>query len=341
MTNSMKYCLLFIIATTCMMAAIIVRFSDNVFENYRITKSPLPKYRSKHCIKYKQLKQILLAINYNFPHYSSMSLLRETYADIFGKIVFCGTTKHPDVIQIKGSKGYQGYECIATAIRQYPNYGGYMHSNDDVVLNWWNLMKLDFKRIWFGSKLSLKQSHKFGENQLPPWHWWKTANAAHLCEVAFNETERISKTTVGTIYKLKERLNNYYSFTRNEKRCLHNLSDVFYIPSEYAKTYAFLSDIFSKHFVFLEAAVPTILAILQNGKNCINLNGEYFMIKYGYIKKYESGEAFFEVYSFDLTFIHPFKFDKGMKKANMNFYRNVFLYESNLVKRSCLDKFSR
>ena len=34
--------------------------------------------------------------------------------------------------------------------------------------------------------------HLFGSQQLPTWHWWKAADAAHLCEVAFQQILQVN-----------------------------------------------------------------------------------------------------------------------------------------------------
>ena len=67
-------------------------------------------------------------------------------------------------------------------------YSGYLYINDDVLLNWWNVANMDTTKIWTGSEIDFTVgAHEFGEAVLPPWHWWKTLNAAKLCETAFRQ----------------------------------------------------------------------------------------------------------------------------------------------------------
>ncbi len=118
--------------------------------------------------------------------------------------------------------------------------------------------------------------------------------------------------------------------------CVHAWSDVFYIPHKHAKTYARLSGIYAKNNVFLEVAVPGILAFLLTRSNSYNLNGLFYHELYSYSPKFLSGEAFYETYTLELSFSHPFKLGGAMKAANWNFFKNVVLQYGENMKRYCL-----
>ena len=99
-----------------------------------------------------------------------------------------------------------------------------------------------------------------------------------------------------------------------------------------------LSHIFSEEKLYLEVAVPLILTFLLNETNYHDLKGIYLHDQYSYSSpKYISGEAFFETYSFNLNFSHPFKLGTiRMKIANLNFFKNVVMSNGNNVKHYCL-----
>ena len=293
-------------------------------------------FNKNHCNELENLKNVLLAINFNFPHYSSIPILKEFYGPIFGKVVFCGSKEFNGVIKIKERRGYLGYECVATAIRMFPNFIGYLYSNDDIILNWWNVIKLDTSKIWTGGEIQYTNPHVFDEVKLPAWSWWKAERTAYVCQVAFEKVVLLGSTKEGIRLKLPSYIQRYYINTGNRKLCIASRSDLFYIPKEYAETYARISQIYEENNVFLEAAVPGILIFLLNKTNQHNLNGMYFNDITGYSPAYESGEAFYETYSFNLTFSHPFKFEGKMKAANWNFFKNVVMAYGKKVKRYCM-----
>ena len=292
-------------------------------------------FNASHCTELQNLKQVLVAINYNFPHYSSIPILKTMYETIFGKVVFCGNMEYDGVIKINERHGYVGYECVATAIRMFPQFTGYFHINDDVIVNWWNYLQMDLSKIWIGSRINYNNGHVFGDHKLPDWHWWRTENAAGLCEVAFKKIVNLSNTKEGIQLDLPIYLKRYFSNTNNRKLCVHSWSDVFYIPKEFSKTYARLSQIYKDNNVFLEVAVPGILSFFLNKTNHINLNGIFLSTVYGYSQKYLSGEAFYEIYSFDSSFFHPFKLEGKMYIANYNFLKNVVIAHGENVKHYC------
>lgn len=308
-----------------------------IFEPYFRQISDTKPYNKSHCPKLQKLKGILLAVNYNFPHYASIPLLQKFYEPIFGKVVFCGDSQYSqDVITINEHRGFLGYECVAAAIRLYPGYSGYLHINDDVILNWWNILKFDQKKIWTGSKIEYKTGHIFDELRLPSWHWWKTVHAAHLCENAFEQVIDYSRTKEGIKLKFPQLLKRYYKNTGDRKLCVHAWGDVFYIPKKYAKLYEKLSEIYRDNNVFLEVAVPGILAFLLTRRNQVNMDGLYLNEKYGYSPSYLSGEAFFETYTFDLTFSHPLKLNGQKQATTWNFVKNIIMAYGENIKRYCL-----
>ena len=288
------------------------------------------------CNNFDNLKKVLLLINYNFPHYATIPVLKKLYSGLFADIVFCGDSDHPEVIKIDGTKGYLGYACVAKAIRLFPDLSGYLYINDDVILNWWNIIGLDTSKIWTGKEIDFRTGHKFGESTLPSWHWWHVLNTAYLCEVALEQTLKLCQSTEGKRLNLTNLHRTYYRNTNGSKICLKARSDVVYIPQEYAEAYAKISDINSSNNVFLEVAVPGILAFFWTPFNSYNLNGSYFNDIYGYSTKYYSGEAFYETYTFDLTFSHPFKLGGQRKAANWNFLKNVVMQYGKNLKQFCL-----
>ena len=335
-------------------------FTENVIETFKPTKdsttahsavfSPTqssPSRKSRGCFKKLQsLRSVVLAVNYNFPYYESAALIRSFYEPIFGEVMFCGDKDdakqnlHKTPLNFK-REGYQGYMCLKLAMELYPNFEGYFYSNDDVILNWWQLIDLDLNKIWLGEAFLPYENykhHKFGKPLKADWHWWKDVDAAKLCEEAFNETEQFSRTAKGKALGMQKYMNNYYEISKGIKICYAGLSDVFYLPKQFKDAYLALSAIWGYKKVFLETAVPTILSFFMNetAKNYVHLKGEYFVKKTGYSNAYLTGRSFYEYYDFHLTFIHPIKFGNSqMAKANKMFFDRVVIPYGDLFYGYC------
>lgn len=275
----------------------------------------------RNCQRINQLKQVLIAINFNSPYYAWIPLLKRVYGPVFGKIVFCGTKIHDDVIKIEGRFGYQGYECLATAIRMFGgNYSGYIHSNDDVLFHWWNFKDYDLTKLLPGFKVNLSRSHEFKDSFKDGWMWWSYEKAEERCKSAFYAVLNFSRTQEGRRLNMKQYVERYFENTGNRKVCFHAWSDFFYVPREFAELYAALSRIYSKHFVFLEVAVPLIHMFFMNPTNHEYFNGIYLPKK------------IYSQISLKVPFYHPFKLSHD---ENRNFMENIVTSHGALVRLYC------
>ena len=332
----------YIIGILTVFSALFVYYVTTTVQYQKISP-PRHKPQSKHnlmktikCSKINNLQNVVLAINFNTPFYSNIALLKKFYDGIFAKIVFCGAADHREVVKVDVRGGFAGYVCAAKVIQLLPGFSGYFYINDDVVLNWWNVIELDPSKIWTGVKFDYNEGHIHGEKVLPPWQHWRTHNTAHGCEVSFNQTIKICKSDEGKRLSLSNCEQTYYKNTNGRKICASEWSDVFYIPAQIAEAYARISDIYYSNWVFLEVAVPDALAFFLSPSNTHNLNGMYFStVYYTHRQKYHSGEAFYETYAFNISFSHPFKFGGNMKGANLNFFKNVLMQYGEDFKEWC------
>ena len=79
-----------------------------------------PPINITRCKNLQNLRNVILVVNYNTPHYASIPILKRYYSTLFADIVFCGENEHPEVIKIDERKGYLGYTCLATVIHLRP-----------------------------------------------------------------------------------------------------------------------------------------------------------------------------------------------------------------------------
>ena len=267
---------------------------------------------SKNCQFRRNLKKVLLAINFNFPFYEHIPALKRFYEPHFAKVVFCGFESNSTygVLKMNHNAGMQGYHCLALAIEKHSNlkFEGYFHTNDDVVLNFWNL-NFDLDKVWLGTPVKWHHVHERGSPPGKNWIWW--ADGAPRCEKVFQILKNMSVTSnksptkdITNTKKLKKHLQIYYENSRRKNICMMSWSDAFYVPKKHASFYAFLANIFEKELVFLEIASPTILHMLTGPKGLQQMHGVYHADP----ELKHSGESFYKTYTFDITFSHPFKF---------------------------------
>ena len=263
----------------------------------------------------KPFNQILLAINFNHPYYSNIPLLNKYFQPVFEKIIYCGPeqTKEHDVVLIKGERGYFGYMCLAEGIKKFPNYSGYLYINDDMIVNWWNMVNTPRDKIWFGKDIINEAGANMNNTAPCCWHWWTTARALEKCKNAFTSLQASSLQWNG-----KEYFDIYFENTKGVPLCQRAWSDFMYIPHRLSKVFQHLANEFYKNGVFLEVAVSTLLSMLDKNENRVNLDGVYLPDLYG-DADFSDGVLLSKIYNPKKSFYHPVKLSvhgKGLQLFN-------------------------
>lgn len=290
------------------------------------------------CSKFEKLKKVLLAVNFNHPHYSAVPHLREFYEPIFGKIIFCGESKDDSfgVIQIEENQGRLGYMCVVTAMKMYPGFIGYIHTNDDVILNWWQLIKLDFTKLWFSTPLDTTKNYVFTQPVPTNWWWWSDNDTAGRCKRAFYMVKAMLNASTHPTIPSQRYLQQYYHNTNNVELCFPRYVDLFYIPQDLVESFVIFAELFAREKLYLEVAMPLAFAFLTNATNHHVMKGVYLPELFSPNNKtYLSGEAFYRIYTIDLYFVHPFKLTGPMKLSNQNIFSNVIKKYGDVVRKDC------
>lgn len=244
-------------------------------------------------------KDVLLIINYNHPHYESVPLIKKMYGPYFENIVFYGPSKAEGIHDLPTYLGFFSYTCIADAMRRYPTMQGYLFLMDDCILNPQLLAQHDVTKIWypkfhfmydsFGNAINLKKK----EDAFPDWKWWQGPWGYKPTLVAYNQVSK----------KYKNMLIQNWG-----KYCVVGAySDIAYIPQQYRSSFIELSDIFASNQVFLEIALPTIVACLCPKQEWLWLEGQGI--------DYVLTDKAFTQYNPDAIYNHPIKLSYASNRA--------------------------
>ena len=222
--------------------------------------------------------------------------------------MFCGPekSKNHTVEALPVHKGYFAYTCMSRAMEKYPGYSGYLLINDDVILNYWNLVGLKRDKIWEGPKKGVRFTN-FGMPPVKEWHWWDSTWGMKTCQGAYDELWNLLESNPEKLFP--ETIDDHKdprTMVRN-KLCFHGRSDVFYIPGKFAAAFITLSNVFHKHGSFLEIAVPTICRMLDVEENFEYISGIYMPAGQPGESPVRKAEYFWRVYDKKLAFVHPFK----------------------------------
>ena len=240
---------------------------------------------------------ILLIINYNMPGYLNLNeYLEKLYNKSFPNIVYLYPQKiktdSSNIIICKESKnGFYSYKCIRNVFRQFPNYKGYLLTNDDNFFKIWELENFDFNIPW------LYRYEPDGINQ----YWMFYSKCKYL-----NHLYKHNSTW-------KENATNFFGFNK----VFNGFSDLYYIPNYYMSIFTQLVKEMYNSKIFLECAVPATFAIISAQK--------YQMIYIRPIWAYERRNILNILRSEYQQFsIHPIKFSNDELKEGVNKY-NYFI----------------
>jgi hypothetical protein len=217
-------------------------------------------------------------------------------------------------IELDTLKGYYHYFCMNKAIEMGLNTDGILLMSDDVLLKYWDLSRLDPDKMWYPYRFEqiCNTELKVGNPALKKW-WWR----AHMgAQALFNVWDFFNKTKTGLIRLEEESLEIVASFLANLDKVNPHLSkyprvcglgsDAFYLPRSKLKRFRLIGDVFRSFGVFLEIAVPTILAGLNGADEPYELfNGTYAWHSRANLELYEKFGYFAHPVKLSLQFGPP------------------------------------
>lgn len=265
------------------------------------------------------MKNILLIISYVEITSEKIAAIEEIYTDKFPNILFCGSKRvdtgssKTNIMVLNSMHGMTAYSCVAGAIQAYPSYKGYLFTKSDVLLNFWRLSELDFKRIWHTPMLS---NQTMFEQSRDRWIWWYTPWGLKACEKAFKRTiflnslnkkmsRNIKDVDTKQAWDIENSLNALLWNGRGRYNCYHSDANIFYIPDKYANEFEKMARIFSDYGVFIDIAVSTIIAMLELTEKNVVLNGTDLGKVYGDERATWDTKLFMENVNSSLSFIRP------------------------------------
>ena len=203
-------------------------------------------------------KDILLIINYNHKGYQFLNTyLKQIYNDNFPNIIFISPEEinQTDIVSCKESyKGFYSYYCLIKVFTLFPNFKGYLYTNDDCLIKYWNfeIFNFDFNIPWITNFSPLN----------PLWVHYKKS-------ISINQI-------------INSKIEWKTNFTKFSDYNLQGMADFYYLPNSVINRYI---DIMNKTFdkrVFLETAVPTAFGIFLYSKYHLI----FFIDKYDEQRKY-------------------------------------------------------
>ncbi|KAK6168495.1 hypothetical protein SNE40_021015 [Patella caerulea] len=278
------------------------------------------KMKSTNLNLYSRVENILLLIIFNRPHYENIPSLHKTYSHSFTQIVYCGSSLKDfnlesakfgfsvTFIEVKMLTGIYFYRCLAKVMRMNYSVDGYLYIGDDVLINPWRIKHLPINKIW----LPTGGTARMGWEKMKWMHWslpyGRQAMLRVLEELKTNHTERYKMFTQNLAHNSKF-----------PDGILYGGSDIAYVPASLKADAIFYLELFSRHNVYLEITIHSVLGGILPLEKIFNLPGAY-------IWKTHLKSHYASFYKPTLFFLHPFKFGLELKsKSGLDFFCTRFV----------------
>lgn len=103
------------------------------------TEAPTERKITSKETRLEAFKDVLHIVNFNWPFYNITPAFLDIYKPNFPNIAFYGPNVSQDlagiVREVNTTNGFVGYKTLVQAMHDFPDYAGYLYTNDDVVLN--------------------------------------------------------------------------------------------------------------------------------------------------------------------------------------------------------------
>lgn len=253
-------------------------------------------------------KDVLLVVNFNWPLYDAIEPFLDIYGRHFPHIVMYGEEVPARlagrVKSIHNNRGWLGYKSLMAAMEEYPNFKGYLYTNDDTVLNIHKLATFDQDQVWKKVPAFPDDIHDRSKEPVVPWYHWNRKESADMWNDATPFTT--------------EQRQRVRDFTKVEGPVdIKAFADAVYVPRRISVELNQLLTRFLKHSVFLEMAVGLALVAIEPTENWVNWNETYL---------WEDDRPHWQDYLRpQLGILHPVKLleDKGSKDIVMRWISEV------------------
>jgi hypothetical protein len=239
----------------------------------------------------EHFNDVLLIINYNHPFYQSIDFLKKIYGIAFDHIVFYGEKPNARVHTINHHFGWYGYRTLADAMERYPDFRGYLYTNDDCFLNFWNLTRFDKNKLWINkSNVTKLEPTAIKASDWP--HWSR--------DYGYKAVKKVYD-------QLPEKYVTILQHNGGDQAVFTSMADMVYIPNTYREATVEMCNLCSAQPVFLEIGLPTLCACVAPKEQWENFNVLYLW--------YVSAQKIMDSYTPSLDAIHPLKFsDQNFQK---------------------------
>ena len=204
-----------------------------------------------------RFKDMLLVVNLNHPIYDAIEPFLAIYKPYFPNIAIYGPEVPSNmadlVTEIPYDAGHASYRSLVLAMEKYPDYAGYLFTNDDGVLNIHQIAEFDQDKVWKRVPDTTSDVHVFSKpipKKARDWpHWEKT------------ESGRLSRDPTSFTAEQRERIAAFSGAQGPVD--IRAFADAVYVPGRISAELTKVLNQFLNYNVYLELALGLALVAVE------------------------------------------------------------------------------
>jgi hypothetical protein len=210
---------------------------------------------------------LVLHINYAWVAHKTAPFWRQVYGRLFKHVVILSDEAIPNLgVEVRAPEANikdwrMCYFNLPKIMARYPEAEGFLWTNDDVVINYWNLVGADKTKLWLPNNAEHNSNVRWfsrdfrvkdvWDNDWPAASRWK-----QVMKKAFDGMDR----------EYRRRYDR--NILPHKKEYPKRIADLFYIPRRFVEEFAFnLLPVFQMAGAPSELALPSMFYALDNPKN--------------------------------------------------------------------------
>ncbi|URE24237.1 hypothetical protein MUK42_15757 [Musa troglodytarum] len=209
---------------------------------------------------------------------------RLLYGRIFKTVIILSEQRNPDLTVEYGQLA-EAYKYLPKVFKKFQGAEGFLFLQDDMVLNYWNLLQADKEKLWITDKVPESWVSVSTEGKTSDWH----VNQATLVNQIVD--------------KFPVHFQTSYKQSTTEGRLIICGSEIFYVPQRFVGDFIDLVEIIGDQSIHHKVAVPMIFLAMDAPENFDSSALATVVYKAGL----SANDSFTSYYTANVPAIYPLK----------------------------------
>ncbi|URE24235.1 hypothetical protein MUK42_15757 [Musa troglodytarum] len=222
---------------------------------------------------------------------------RLLYGRIFKTVIILSEQRNPDLTVEYGQLA-EAYKYLPKVFKKFQGAEGFLFLQDDMVLNYWNLLQADKEKLWITDK-AITFFDLFSWLHFVPESWVSVSTEGKTSDWHVNQATLVNQ----IVDKFPVHFQTSYKQSTTEGRLIICGSEIFYVPQRFVGDFIDLVEIIGDQSIHHKVAVPMIFLAMDAPENFDSSALATVVYKAGL----SANDSFTSYYTANVPAIYPLK----------------------------------